>query len=251
MGQHRDEDLHIGLAAPGAQRQCLAREVRQAPQPRLVVEAHLRLAALTVEAFGEQGAEAAVAVRCRALRPGFVAVLDPELAPCHAGAPALALAAQLREYGLPVGLHAYGIARHARIQPRTKRLIVETIRQRPGQPRRRRPLENVRDRTGAHAHRGRGLRPRQAEPVAVLKNLLDAHCANPPHRAPASSNRSSDRSGRVGRESAPRLTSRRSPSRTSGRRWTRAPTRRSNHAGIAVKCVGITVKCRRNRRQMS
>ena len=182
VGQHRDEELHIALAAPGAQRQRLAREVRQAPQPRLVVEAHLRLAALTVEAFGEQGAEAAVAVRCPALRLSFVAVLDPELAPRHPRAPTLALATQLREYRLPVGLHAPGVTRHARIQPRTKRLIVETVRQRPGQPRRQCPLENVRDRAGAHAHRGRGLGPCQAQAVAVLKNLLDAHRANPPHR---------------------------------------------------------------------
>ena len=55
--QHGDEDLDIGLALSGAQRQRLAREVGQAPQPRLVVEAHLRLAALAAEAFGEQAAE--------------------------------------------------------------------------------------------------------------------------------------------------------------------------------------------------
>ena len=76
-----------------------------------------------------------------------------------------------------------GVASHARIEPRAKPLIVEIVRQRPGQPRRRRPLENVRDRARAHAHGGRGLRPRQAELVTVLKNLLDVHRANPLHRA--------------------------------------------------------------------
>ena len=182
VGQHRNEDLHIGLAAPSAHRQRLAREVRQAPQPRLVVKAHLRLGALALEAFVEQGAKAAVAVGRRALRPGLVAVLDPELASRHAGASALALATQLLEHRLPVGLHAAAIARHTRIQPRAKPLVVQTGGQRPGQPRRRRPFENVRDGARAHPYRGRGLGPRQPQPVPVLKDLLDLHRANPPHR---------------------------------------------------------------------
>lgn len=61
--------LTYPLGARGArprQRWMIMRSIRrcgQAPKPRLVVEAHLRLAALALEAFVEQGAEAAVASR--------------------------------------------------------------------------------------------------------------------------------------------------------------------------------------------
>ena len=47
MRQDRDEDLHVGLAAPGAKGQRLAGEVRHPVQPGLVVEVHLRRAAAT------------------------------------------------------------------------------------------------------------------------------------------------------------------------------------------------------------
>ena len=46
--------------------------------------------------------------------------------------------------------------------------------------------------------------PEAAQIVTVPENILDLHHAGSLHRAPAFSIRSSDRSGRVGRESAPR-----------------------------------------------
>ena len=67
---------------------------------------------------------------------------------------------------------------------------VDCLVQRPGQPRRRCPVENMRDRALAHAGRRRDLRPRQAEAVTVAKNILDVDHAGPLHRAPASSLRS-------------------------------------------------------------
>ena len=94
-----------------------------------------------------------------------------------------------------------------RVEPRAKRLIVEIVRQRPGQPRRFRPGKHMRDRPRAHPDRGGDLRLRQRKIVTVPENILDLHHAGPLHRAPAFSIRSSDRSGRVGRESAPRTAS--------------------------------------------
>ena len=90
MGQHRDKDLHILLAAASAQRQRLAGEVGQAVEPRRIVEAHLRLPATVAEALLQPRAEPAVAVGRAAPRQRLVAVLDPELAPGQPGAAALA-----------------------------------------------------------------------------------------------------------------------------------------------------------------
>ena len=96
----------------------------------------------------------------------------------------------------------------------------------------------MRDRLRAHPNRGCNLRSRQREIVTVPENIPDLHHAGPLHRAPASSIRSSDRSGRVGRESArqpacwlPPRDNRRSPD---GPR-----PGRSNAAGLAVKCRRI------------
>ena len=63
VGQDRNEDLHIPLAATGAQRQRLAREVRQAIQPGLVGKAHLRFRTTAAETLLQQRAELAVAIR--------------------------------------------------------------------------------------------------------------------------------------------------------------------------------------------
>ena len=90
MRQHGDEDLDILLAAAGAQTQRLAGEVGQAVKPRLVVEAHLRRHGPAPQTLAEQRAEPAVGIGLAPLGQGFVAVLDPELAPRQPGAPALA-----------------------------------------------------------------------------------------------------------------------------------------------------------------
>ena len=193
VGQDRDEDLHILLAAAGAQRQRLAREVGQTVEPRCIVEAHLRRPGAVLHPCLEPHAELAVAVGRAAPRQRLVAVLDPELAPGQPGAAALAGRLEGSDDRIPIGLHMPAVPHRRRIEPRAQSVIVEIGRQRPGQPRRRCPVENMGDRARAYAGRGRDLRPRQAEVVTLAKNILDVDHAGPLHRAPASSLRSIDR----------------------------------------------------------
>ena len=112
---------------------------------------------------------------------------------------------------IPVGLHPIAVRTRRRVEPALESLIVEIVRQRPGQPRRLGPGEHMRDRPRAHPDRGGDLRTRQRKIVTVPENVLDLHHAGPLHRAPAFSIRTSDRSGRVGRESAPRTAHRPPP----------------------------------------
>ncbi len=65
-GVGRNEDLHVLLAATGAQRQRLAREVRQAIQPRLVGKAHLRFRTTAAVTLLQQRAELAIGYPARA-----------------------------------------------------------------------------------------------------------------------------------------------------------------------------------------
>ena len=210
MRQHRDEDLDILLAAAGPQRQRLAGEVGQAPKTRRIVETHLRRLGPAPQTLAEQRAEPAVGIGLALLGQRLVAVLDPELAPRQPGAAALARRGERFDDRIPVRLNPVAVRIRRRVEPRAKRRIVEIVRQRPGQTRRRGTGKHMRDRPRAHPDRGRDLRPRQRKIVAVPQNVLDLHRAGPLHRAPACSIRSSDRSGRVGRESAPR-TARRTP----------------------------------------
>ena len=211
MRQHGDEDLDILLAAAGAQAQRLAREVRQAPKPRRVVEAHLRRRGPAPQTLVEQRAEAAVGIGLAPQGQSLVAVLDPELAPGQPGAAALARRGERFDDRIPVGLHPIAVRTRRRVEPALESLIVEIVRQRPGQPRRLGPGEHMRDRPRAHPDRGGDLRTRQRKIVTVPENVLDLHHAGPLHRAPAFSIRTSDRSGRVGRESAPRTAHRPPP----------------------------------------
>ena len=180
-------------------------------RPGCVVEAHLRRHRSTPQTFAEQRAEPAVGIGLSPLGQGLVAVLEPELAPRQPGAAALARRGERFEDRIPVGLNPIAVRTRRRIEPAPERLIVEIVRQRPGQPRRLGPGKHMRDRPRAHPDRGRDLRPRQRKIVTVPENVLDLHHAGPLHRVPAFSIRSSDRSGRVGRESAPRTVRRPPP----------------------------------------
>ena len=131
MRQDRDEDLHVGLAAPGAKGQRLAGEVRHPVQPGLVVEVHLRRAAATDLVRLQARAELVVAVRLPVLGLDLVAVLLPKRAARHAHPAPLALGSKLTEHGIPVRLRIPALSRRRRIQLRTQPVIVEIGRQRP------------------------------------------------------------------------------------------------------------------------
>ena len=131
MGQDRDEDLHVGLAAPGAKGERLAGEVRHSVQPGLVVEVHLRRAAAVALVRLQARAELAIAVRLPALGPGLVAVLLPKRAARRAHPAPLALGSKLTEHIIPVRLRIPALSRRRRIQLRAQPVIVEIGRQRP------------------------------------------------------------------------------------------------------------------------
>ena len=191
--QHRDEDLDILLAAPGAQAQRLAGEVRQAPQPRRVVEAHPRLPAVPLQPRPEPGAELAVAVGRIAARQRLVAIFLPQLKPGQPGAAALAGRGERLDDRIPVGLRMAAVALRRRIELLPKRIVVETLRQRPGQTRSRRALQNMRHRPRAYPGRRHDPVACQAKTLTLPKNVLDVVHADPLHRAPAPSLRSIDR----------------------------------------------------------
>ena len=131
MRQDRDEDLHVGLAAPGAKGQRLAGEVRHPVKPGLVVEVHLRRAAAAALVRLQARAELAIAVRLPAPGPGLVAVLLPKRAARRAHPAPLALGSKLTEHTIPVRLRIPALSRRRRIQLRAQPVIVEIGRQRP------------------------------------------------------------------------------------------------------------------------
>ncbi len=131
MRKDRDEDLHVGLAAPGAKGQRLAGEVRHPVQPGLVVEVHLRRAAAAALVRLQARAELAIAVRLPALGPGLVAVLLPKRAPRRTHPAPLPLGSKLTEHTIPVRLRIPALSRRRRIQLRAQPVIVEIARQWP------------------------------------------------------------------------------------------------------------------------
>ena len=131
MRKDRDEDLHVGLAAPGAKGQRLAGEVRNPVKPGLVVEVHLRRAAAAALVRLQARAALAVAVRLPALGPGLVAVLLPKRAPRRTHPAPLPLGSKLTEHTIPVRLRIPALSRRRRIQARTQPVIVEIGRQWP------------------------------------------------------------------------------------------------------------------------
>ena len=102
----------------------------------------------------------------------FVAVLDPELAPGQPGAAALARRGERFDDRIPVGLYPIAVRTRHRVEPALESLIVEIVRQRPGQPRRLGPGEHMRDRPRAHPDRGGDLRTRQRKIVTVPENVV-------------------------------------------------------------------------------
>lgn len=76
------------------------------------------------------------------------------------------------------------VARRWRVEPLAQRIVVEIVRQRPGQTRRRGAFQNMRHRARAHPGRRRDPVARQAETVTLPKNVLDVVHADPLHRAP-------------------------------------------------------------------
>ena len=165
MRQDRDEDLHVGLAAPGAKGQRLAGEVRHPVKPGLVVEVHLRRAAATDLVRLQARAELAVAVRLPALGLRPRRGTPPKA--CGASRAPGAACAWLEAHGAhhPSPADAYPLSRgaggyKARTHARHRRDRTAMAMTAPPPARR---SQNVRYRPRAHTHGHRDLRPGQAQ----------------------------------------------------------------------------------------